>query len=193
MKMEAVVKGVEPRTVKEGTPDERTIYDVIDGDGVKWTAWEKPLAVLAWGLKDKRSVWTVEQKPSGKYTNRTLINIEERMGQAMGEALGNDFPESAKKTEPTFDQPGTTLTPKDSDIHRQTAAKCVAWMAASQGMTPGEFWSNVSDLARYFDTGQFPGAKGTLEDDLAAISAMPPEVQAAMDPFQPAPDDDLPF
>jgi hypothetical protein len=191
MKMQAenVVKNVESRIIKEGKPEQRMIYDVVDPEGTKWTVWEKSLAEKAWNLKDQTSVWSVEVQQNGSYTNRTLHNIEPKVANGMTQAIGGGtFPTSSSVGNATIT---TTITPpatgsfapqpatsKDEAIHRQTAAKVAAALSA----TPAEFWANVQDLARYFDTGIVPGG-----DNSAGFTSTPLPTE------EPQTDDDIPF
>jgi len=189
MQMQAQVVGVEPRIVKEGTPDQRTIYDVIDSNGIKWTAWERPLAERAFGLKDQNASWTVEQKQSGKYTNRTLVSIEPIGDKGMTNVIDSGFPSTpntSSNSTVTFDSPGSTPNAERTSIHRQTAVKAVAALAAGGGMTPSEFWSNVQDIVRFFETGNTPGGNQPSGDaDPGSLSSW--------GPFEEQTNDDIPF
>lgn len=201
--MEAVVKTVEPRIIKEGTSEQRTIYDVIDLQDNKWTAWEKPVAEKAWGLKGVPALWLVEIKQKDSYTNRTLKGIEAKQSDGYGPALNTmesqlgsvdprtfaplpgvstGFPSETKAAlvqEPTF---------KDRTIWRQAATKVAAALGAG---SPLEFWSNVDDLIRFYETGEKPQSVQFIlgSQERGADPADP--VGAAM--FGSQSDDDIPF
>lgn len=195
--LQGVVKNIEPRKVKAGTPDERHVYDVVDGEGVKWTVWEKALAESAWSLKDQQSVWKVQVEQNGKYTNRTLKDIQPMTGagidgmmQTVDQSIGNG------SSLPSFVDHDAVATfvnqaeSKDASICRQCAGKVAATMGAS---TPSEFWENMLLLAHYFETGTPPHGVRVG----SATTAVPVQGDGA-DPFPsesppPLTDDDLPF
>lgn len=185
MQMDAVVQAVEPRKVTaQGV--ERTVYDIVDGSGTKWTAWERPLAEEAFALRGVPAVWEVEQKPNTRrpeFPYRNIKGIVAKSSSSMDQALSSGFPEIVKSEPGGFDQPGGTLTPKDEQIHRQTAVKAVAVLAGAGGMTPDEFWSNVRTIAHYFDTGEAPGS---FTESVA-------KEQGTATFTGPQPDDDIPF
>lgn len=196
MQLQETVKEIEPRRVTvQGT--ERTIYDVITSDGTKWTAWERELAERAYNLKDKPALLKVEVKQNGQYTNRSLKDIMPAGDALMGATLetfgGQATSGSSGVTVTTsgtgFDQNmNKKETQKSEEIHRQTAAKVVGNMAAQGGMTPQEFWSNIIDLARYFDTGAIPGS--TPEALPGAQEQFTAQDESGRPPHT---DDDIPF
>lgn len=209
MKMQAIVKAVEPRIIKQGQPDQRTIYDVVDDSGQKWTAWDIDIAKQAHELKDKPSVWDVETKPSNnpKYgPNRTLLGIGPVGDAAMNTAIdtfASDFTfggsgtsgngsgtfttTSPATSNVTFDPPGSVLTAKDTSIHRQTAVKAVAVLAQNGGMSALDFWQNVEHIVRFFETGDTPMT--VRPEPVQPLGGDPGPIQD----FPPATDDDIPF
>lgn len=187
MVAENTVKTVEPKLVKKGTPEQRTIYDVVDVSDVKWTVWERELAEKAFGLKGVTSLWKVDISQNGSYTNRTLKEIQAKaangfepalnameaslgtLGTGMGGSLDGgslDGFKAAVVDEPDF---------KDRTIWRQTATKVAAHLQAG---TELEFWTNVDMLVKFYETGEKPGS-------------VDPFGQAAQTAKNP--DDDIPF
>ena len=187
MTAELLVKEVVSRRIKAGTPDERLVYDVIDGSDVKWTAWEKDLAEKAFYLKGKVGVAEVKVEQNGKYTNRTLVSIVGK-DEGFGSATSNGGQTMTTATTGTFSTggfnpgPATQADYRERTIFRQTAAK----VAAGLSQNPNEFWANVQDLAQYFETGETPSGNNS-----PGYSSEP--FGPSTDPFTPEKDDDLPF
>lgn len=150
-----VVADVEPRIIKQGTPDQRTIYDVVDQEGNKWTAWDKDTAEAAWHLKGQRAQAQVEVKQNGKYTNRTLITIGPSGASVPTPEI---FPSAPTfPPDPIAPNEASSLIPqttdRDRNIWRQTATKVAASLAPA---TEVEFWANVLMLYSYYETGVIP-------------------------------------
>ncbi len=170
MMMEGIVKDVEVRKIKNGT---MTVYDVVDAEGVKWTAWEKELAERAYALKDQPALLEVDVEQKGKWTNRNLRGIEGKPVagftpalEAMSASLGTEKPPSLLDAKEALTEAPSY---RDRSIFRQTAAKVAAHLAEG-GSSPEEFWANTRDLAAYFESGVLPSggdkAPAVAEDDI---------------------------
>lgn len=188
--MEQVVQDVEVRKITvQG--QERTIYDVIDSTGTKWTAWEQPLAERAFAMKGQPAVWKVDVVQKNNFTNRTLKDIQSANGSGAPQttttptfpsqpALPASFQPSTAST--AFAPPAPdTITFKDRLIFRQTACKVAAQISTSQD----EFRSNVAELVEFFTTGEWPYRVGDIAKQLQA-DEMVERAEAAKE-------DDLPF
>lgn len=171
MTAENVVADIEPRKVNTRN-GEVTIYDVVDTNGVKWVAWDRPLAEQAFALKGVPSIWKVDISQNGKFENKTLKEIAAKpsggfsaaldtMEAQLGSGTSSGFPTEVKRAmieEPTF---------KDRNIWRQTATKVAAHL---QPGTELEFWTNVDMLTRFYETGEKPVAiefqKSSVDDNI---------------------------
>lgn len=97
------------------------------------------------------------------FTNHYLDYIGPIGGAAPQQAPQNQQPQfnpafQAQQSQQAFAQPAPRAmrpeaTPEErTSIHRQSAAK----VAAKISSNPGEYWSNVNDLLRFFESGVTP-------------------------------------
>lgn len=211
MTMEAIVKDVEARKIKNNT---ETIYDIVIQDGTKWTAWTRELAERAYGLKDTLALLEVEVKQNGNFTNRTLKSIAAKVDagfapalSAMEQSIGRTFTEAYIDSSPgpqfTEAPREGSGTEKDISIWRQVAGKVAGQISTDRT----EFWENVEQLYNYFSTGIIPGRLlAELRKDPRGLDAgIPSDGQTAREEarqgptlsFEDAtlsgPDDDIPF
>lgn len=192
--IEAVPQTIEARTVtmKKGTPDEytQTIYDVITSDGLKWTAWDRPIAEAAHELIGQTVLMDVKVEQNGKYENRTVKNVLPKGTAPPSNFVPPTFPSmpttTSNATTATVTFPATTADnvlpePRDDseEIRRAVAIKA----AANMSTTAHEFWGNVDDLVRYQRDGTKP----------STVQTNPQQATGDARPAFPSDGDDIPF
>jgi len=170
-----------PKPITKQDGSSFTIHNFIDDRGITLTA-RADVANFVKGALNRPLRVTVRDEQKGDFLNHYLDHAElvtngtsspvEAAQQAQA-AQTQQQPQPAAQTQPQPQVPaGPDMPlPKDRAIHRQTAAK----VAAQLSTTTFEFWTNVQDLSRYFDTGLIPSR---------------PEIG---NPAGATPDDDIPF
>lgn len=194
--IEGVVTGVEMRDVRRKSDNQQfTMYEVSTQQGMKATTTKRDLAEQAFDLKGQKALLMVKEVPKGEYTNYYLQavypspglkSLQEASSQALGSSenfkapstmfeppLPSPAPPAATRDIPEAGSTEAGSTEKDLTIWRQTAAK----VSAQISNTADEFWANLDQLVRYFDTGSKPND----QLDMAPAGASD------------APDDGIPF
>jgi hypothetical protein len=162
-----------PRIVSTRDGRQFTLYELFAADGTTWVAKADVFNIAQTMVGQQvEIVGRVEQK--GNFTNyyadlvqlagapqATHMQAMQAVQQAQQSAVAAGRVQQAL--------PGSYPTEKDHSITRQTAGK----VAAQISSTPQEFWQNVQDLARYFDTGQVPvmHAGNPGQPNIAAVGA----------------------
>lgn len=203
MTMQGVITDVERREIqkRDGTGS-MILFDVVLGDGSKWTAFEEPLARQAWDARGKTVSMEVSVTQKGNYTNKNLRAI---LGAGVATPTNGGFPtqttsfgatESQFPTQTETFSPspeGTNLSAKDASIYRQVATKVSAIISKSEL----DFWANVDTLVRFYETGDKPNLlDGLINSGQVQVGTGQVQTEATA-PFhgEPPPrgDDDIPF
>lgn len=154
-----------------------TLYELYDHEGTAWVV-KNDVYNLAQGWIGQPVDMVVRVEQNGNFTNRYADLVQPAQAGAQVPATNAvqqafQAAQAAQRVQATMPQTPNTPkiqdvnvfpTRKDSSIHRQTAAKVAAEISTS----PAEFWSNVIDLAKYFDTGVIPTS---LSQDYAMTGA----------------------
>jgi len=197
-----VLTNAQPRIVnKRDGSGSFTLYELFDHEGTAWVV-KQDVFNQAQGWLGMTVDMVVRVEQNGQWTNRFADIVTPNLGgqvpatNAVMQAM--QAAQQAGRVQPTMpQQPGqigwqpqaggamvpNTIgslsqpqiqdvsvfpTRKDASINRQTAAKVSAQISTSAS----EFWANVLDLARYFDTGQTPSQPGpTIHPDQAFAAA----------------------
>lgn len=156
------VQSVVQRVVSTKDGRSSTIYDVIDGGGIKWSTWKQPVANESNRLIGQEVEMMVREEQNGTFLNRFVDDIRAigmNGGTTMAEQPRGGYAPveramGAQQPSPSALPPIQNAGPTDKDltIWRQTAAKVSAQMSS----TPQEFWTNIQPLVDYFETGTIP-------------------------------------
>lgn len=152
------IRDVTPRQVTRKSDGQQiTLWEVIDGDGTKWTA-RKDIATLAQNMLGQPVTIVTRVEQNGSYTNRYLDAVELNMGaqiqQEFNQPQAPNYAQAAMQAQPQHPTPQPQYVPDDriESIYRQTACKVAAHISTGQL----DFWKNVGVLINFFRTGIFP-------------------------------------
>jgi len=144
-----------------------TLFELFDHEGTAWVV-KQDVYNVAQNWIGQPVQMTVRVEQNGQWTNRFADIVQLAQGQPMQQqgpmqssamqavgAAQSAQAQAGRAVQPQQQnyQPEPWPTQKDRSIHRQTAAKVAA---ALQPTSASEFWSNVQDLAAYFDSGAVP-------------------------------------
>jgi len=172
-----------------------TLHEVwVDGRG-PFVA-RRDVYMLALGLVNQRVIAQVRSEQKGDFTNHYLDHVtadwnganqpqQPNYQQAMPQQTYNPpspQPQQQYTPPPSQDEARIAQERKDLSIYRQTATKVAATLATVGQTNPNslDFWNNVNDLIRFYQTGQMPVLVG---------GTTPP----AMNDTYVHGDDDIPF
>lgn len=166
---DTTVQSVVQRVVNKKAGGTTTVYDIIDGNGVKWSTFKQPVANEANRLVGQRVEMMVRIEQNGQYENKLIDDIrafgfnggsaqaEQPRGgyapaQAAMQAQGIPEAQSAPATQAPTIPTANWLDEKQWAIMRQAAAK----VSAQISQDPASFWRNLDPLITYFATGFMP-------------------------------------
>lgn len=155
MQIQTVLVGAAPRQVTPRNGNPFILYELFAADGTTWVTRQDVFNV-AQGMVGQmvEIVGRVEQK--GNFTNH-YADIVQLAGQTLAQPVQAQNPalqaqQAAVAQGRVVHQPKWQPTENDRTIYRQTAGK----VAAELSTTADEFWANVVEIARYFETGATP-------------------------------------
>lgn len=213
---DTTVQGVQQRVVNKRTGGTTTVYDVIDGNGVKWSTFKQPVANEANRLIGHRVEMQIRIEQNGQYENKFIDDIRAfgmNGGSAQAEQPRGGYSPAERAMSASGVQPDPQpmavdtpipMAPQGEDdktkqirIMRQAAAKVSAVIST----TPIDFWRNLDPLFNYFQTGLMP--QDFLADAVTSYAQPEPTQQSEFFPagtadpgreYSGSPtDDDIPF
>lgn len=157
-----------PKPISREDGSSFTIHKFKDVNGTELVA-RADVANLVRGMLNQPLRVTVRSEQKGQWLNHYLDHAEPAQNGSQGLTGAVSQAQAAQAVASGqaewHEVPHVVLSEKDKQIHRQVAAK----VAAKLSTTSNEFWTNVTDLAFYFDTGQIPAnpaEQGYPEEDV---------------------------
>lgn len=160
--VQVVIVKVTSKTIN-GRNGAFTKFEIEANDGRTYQTTKREIAELAHAKQGQNVTIGYYTKENNGYTNYILTSV------GGGAAQGGGIPSADASQAGIPAQAQESPSETRESIHRQVAAK----VAAQLSQTPQEFWGNVTDLKRFFDTGEVPGAQAAggsaaapIDDDI---------------------------
>jgi hypothetical protein len=176
---QATVEAVNSRAVKTRDGRESTVYEIIDGNDIKWETWKKQLASEANRLMGQQAIFRGKKEINGEYTNYRLEDVQPVNGSGPNH---NPVTQAQRAQTPASRQAASDFDTKDWSIMRQCAGKVSAHLSDN----PIDFWRNLDALVAYFAYGLIPPEYSMLAE---AETIGPTSSYESI----PNADDDIPF
>lgn len=169
MPTQQLIQSAAPRVVNKRSGGQITLYEVMV-NGQQYIA-RKPVFDQACALIGQQALVETRQEQNGNFTNLYLDAVQP-LGfptmnggpppQVFHPDLFPQVPTQQPMAAPVAPpQPVSQVTDRDRQIWRQSACK----VAAHVSKGPVEFWGNVTDLIRFFETGQQPSLQQALDNE----------------------------
>lgn len=177
---ETTVQTVTQRIVNKKAGGTATVYEIVDGDSIKWETFRQPLANEANRLIGQQVEIQGRVVVNGTYENHVIDDIRPGTGAQYRAQAGSPIQEQPQRAQeravepapiPRTDDQGPTE--KDFRIARQTAAKVSAQLSDNAK----DFWANLNSLVTYFAYGLVPPEYDS--SNALRVPAAPPEIPMA--------------